>query len=86
MREKLAVSRDLLLPQSFWEDAKMKIEMDKRDINYISTVDTLCNEFSCRIKSGNKYLYWDENHLSLDGAVILHNEINRALLGLKVRT
>jgi peptidoglycan/LPS O-acetylase OafA/YrhL len=86
MQEKVTVRRDLLLPQSFWEDTKMKKEMGIRDINYISTVDIICNVSNCLIKSGNEYLYWDENHLSLEGAVFLHTEIHRALLGLKARS
>jgi hypothetical protein len=64
----------------------MKKEMGIRDINYISTVDIICNVSNCLIKSGNEYLYWDENHLSLEGAVFLHTEIHRALLGLKARS
>jgi hypothetical protein len=48
-------------------------------IQYSSSSTIFCNEKECIIKDDGKYLYWDENHLSLDGAAYLKPHLLKAI-------
>ena len=48
-------------------------------IEYLSSSTKFCNKKECVIKDDGKYLYWDENHLSLDGAAYLKPYLLRAI-------
>lgn len=48
-------------------------------IEYLSSSLKFCNEEECVIKKDGRYLYWDENHLSLDGAAHLKPHLLRAI-------
>jgi len=48
-------------------------------IEYLSSSSIFCNKHECVIKNDGKYLYWDENHLSLDGAEYLRPHLLKAI-------
>ena len=48
-------------------------------IEYLSSSLKICNGKECVIKDDGKYLYWDENHLSLDGAAYLKPYLLKAI-------
>ena len=51
----------------------------KAGIQYLSSSSKFCNRQECVIKDDGKYLYWDENHLSLDGAAYLKPHLLKAI-------
>ena len=50
-----------------------------KGIEYLSSSTIFCKEKECIIKDDGEYLYWDENHLSLDGAAYLKPYLLRAI-------
>lgn len=63
------VSKKINEFHDFWmEDIYLKKLSGNEKIEYLSSSLKLCNKRECLIKDEGKYFYWDENHLSLDGA------------------
>jgi len=46
---------------------------------YVNLDDIICNENQCPLARDGKFLYSDDDHLSIDGALILYDEIARIL-------
>lgn len=61
------------------EDKYLKKLAVFKGIEYLSSSRIFCNEKECVMKDDRKYLYWDENHLSLDGAEYLRPYLLRAI-------
>lgn len=61
------------------EDVYLNKLATNEGIQYLSSSLTFCNQKQCVIKDAGKYLYWDENHLSLDGAAYLKPHLLRAI-------
>jgi peptidoglycan/LPS O-acetylase OafA/YrhL len=74
----VSIEKSTMLPEPFFEDLEMKREMKNLNIRYISTVDILCKK-RCILKNQGAYLYWDENHISLEGAIFLSTDIKNSL-------
>jgi hypothetical protein len=61
------------------EDYYLHMLAAKAGIQYISSSSKFCNRQECVIKDDGKYFYWDENHLSLDGAAYLKPHLLKAI-------
>jgi len=46
---------------------------------YVNLDDIICNENQCPLVRSGKFLYSDDDHLSIDGALLLYDEIARIL-------
>ncbi len=60
---------------------KLLTEIDKSvpNITVIPTLDFICFDQLCPIKLSGKFIYSDDNHLSVTGAALLHQPILEAL-------
>lgn len=57
------------LMKASFEDLKMlQASIKKTKISIVDSISMFCDIESCSYKKSGKYLYWDSNHLSRDGA------------------
>ncbi len=66
----LAAFDDLALLNSAFKDS---------DITVIDSIDLFCTNENCSFKRSGKYLFWDSNHLSRDGAMVYAKEISKLI-------
>jgi len=52
---------------------------ERGGVEYINLDDIICNENQCPLVNDGKFLYLDDDHLSIDGALILYDEVARNL-------
>lgn len=71
--------RDKMVRNSFYDGNYFLKTLGKNGIRYFDTSEIFCNYEKCKYKHKNKFLYWDENHLSLDGAEFLRSAIVKLL-------
>ena len=64
----MAAFRDLDLLNSAFIDTEIEI---------IDSIDLFCSEKNCSFKLSEKYLFWDSNHLSRNGAMLYSEEISK---------
>lgn len=62
------VPRSLMLPASFADSTLLRKGLDQTRISLFDSSQLLCSERMCSFKRNGKYLYWESNHLSRDGA------------------
>ena len=62
------VPRSLMLPASFADSTLLRKGLDQTRISLFDSSQLFCSERMCSFKRNGKYLYWDSNHLSRDGA------------------
>jgi hypothetical protein len=75
------VSREIssLRTESFQEDRYLMRNLANSKITFVPIAPEFCGSDSCKFKSDGKYLYWDDNHLSLFGAEYLENLFSRTM-------
>jgi hypothetical protein len=74
------VSLQFVLEQQ-QDSIKLLTEIDKSvpNITVIPTLDYICFDQQCPIKISGKFIYSDDNHLSVTGAALLYQPILEAL-------
>ena len=60
-------------------DLLTKLDKSVPNITVIPTLDYICFDQQCPIKISGKFIYWDNNHLSVTGAALLYQPILEAL-------
>jgi hypothetical protein len=60
-------------------DLLTKLDKSAQNITVIPTLDYICFDQQCPIKISGKFIYWDDNHLSVTGAALLYQPILEAL-------
>jgi len=60
-------------------DLLTKLDKSVQNITVIPTLDYICFDQQCPIKISGKFIYWDDNHLSVTGAALLYQPILEAL-------
>jgi peptidoglycan/LPS O-acetylase OafA/YrhL len=65
-----AFPRSKMLQNSFQDDYFYKANLREDRIEYQSSSALFCNNEACRYKVSNCLLFWDENHVSLEGAKV----------------
>ncbi len=63
--------KNKMISNSFQDNDFYQANLNLHGIKYVSTSNTFCKMESCVYKVDNRLLYWDEDHLSLDGAKYL---------------
>jgi peptidoglycan/LPS O-acetylase OafA/YrhL len=63
--------KNKMIRNSFQDNDFYQARLSSQGINYVSTSNAFCKKETCMYKLDNKLLYWDEDHLSLDGAKYL---------------
>jgi peptidoglycan/LPS O-acetylase OafA/YrhL len=75
-----AVSLQFVLDQQRVSiDLLTKLDKSVPNITVIPTLDYICFDQQCPIKIYGKFIYWDNNHLSVTGAALLYQPILEAL-------
>lgn len=68
------------LPMAAFNDlALLNSAFKNSEITVIDSIDLFCSNESCSFKQSGKYLFWDSNHLSRDGAMIYAKEISKLI-------
>ena len=75
-----AVSLQFVLDQQ-QDSINLLTELDDSvsNITVIPTLDYICFDQQCPVKISGKFIYWDDNHLSVTGAALLYEPILKAL-------
>lgn len=68
--------RNKMIQNSFSDGEYFLNTLKRNHINYFDTSNKFCSATKCKYKQENKYLFWDENHLSLDGAEFIRSSIS----------
>jgi peptidoglycan/LPS O-acetylase OafA/YrhL len=77
---KPTIWKDLSEFRNHKEDDKFISEYAKiATLDFLSISDVFCDRKQCLIKKFGRYLYWDENHLSLEGARHLQNTLKEKI-------
>lgn len=71
--------RKKMVQNSFTDSEFFKRKLMSHDIRFYNSSNNFCDQNKCKFKSANKYLFWDENHLSLDGAEFIKNAIDELI-------
>ena len=62
------VPRSQILQASFADASLLGKGLRQTGVSVFDSSQLFCSERACSFKSNGKYLYWDSNHLSRDGA------------------
>jgi peptidoglycan/LPS O-acetylase OafA/YrhL len=68
--------REKMIQNSFSDGDYFLKTLTKNNIIYSDISNKFCSDTKCKYKHENKYLFWDENHLSLDGAKFIKSSIS----------
>lgn len=80
---KPTIRKDLSEFRNHRADDKFISEFAKAaSVDFLSISNVLCDMKQCLIKKSDKYLFWDENHLSLEGANQLQKTLEETFLKL----
>lgn len=63
--------KNKMVRNTFQDDEFYQANLNLHGIDYVSTSNIFCKKEACVYKVNNRLLYWDEDHLSLDGAKYL---------------
>jgi peptidoglycan/LPS O-acetylase OafA/YrhL len=62
--------RSKMLQSSFQDDDFYKVKLNDDKIKYLTSSGLFCSDKACKYKANNSLLFWDENHVSLEGAKV----------------
>ena len=71
--------KNKMIQNSFLDGDYLRKILKNKDIIYLDSTNTFCSKSKCIYKQEDKFLFWDENHLSLDGAEFMRSSIARIL-------
>jgi len=74
--------RNKMVQNSFSDNEYFSNTLARNNIIYFDISNKFCNDTKCKYKQKNKFLFWDENHLSLDGAEFIKSSIS-SILGIR---
>lgn len=63
--------KNKMIRNPFQDNEFYQANLNRHGIDYVSTSNMFCKKAACVYKVNNRLLYWDEDHLSLDGAKYL---------------
>lgn len=75
------VPRSQILPASFADSKLIREGLHQTGVSILDSSKIFCSEQACSFKLDGKYLYWDSNHLSRDGARQYSNFFSSLSLG-----
>jgi peptidoglycan/LPS O-acetylase OafA/YrhL len=64
----LSLSHDHLEKSSFATYKKIQDNLNSENVYFFNILNVFCTKSTCKYKHDGEYLYWDEHHLSTDGA------------------
>ena len=64
----LSLSYDYFEKSNFGTYEKIQDNFNSENVSFFNILNVFCTKSTCVYKSDGKYLYWDEHHLSTDGA------------------
>ena len=71
--------RNKMIQNSFSDGEYFSNTLKRNNIFYSDISDKFCSDTKCKYKQQDKFLFWDENHLSIDGANFLKSSISNIL-------
>jgi len=74
--------RNKMIQNSFSDGNYFSNILVKNNIVYFDLSNKFCTDTKCIYKQENRFLFWDENHLSVDGAEFIKSSIS-SILGIR---